>query len=380
MFSKSHTSVNFSNTPSAFRQKDLEKTRAPAGSVRMGAIAMAKKNLDWGSIGFNYHVTDKRYVSTYKDGAWDEGHLTEDPNVTMNECAGILQYGQQVFEGMKAYTWKDGEIVCFRPDLNAQRMYDSAQRIEMPPVPQNKFLDAIDQVVRGNLDWVPPYGSGASLYIRPYEFATGAVIGVSPSTEYQFRVFSTPVGPYYKGGATPIVLQVSDFDRAAPRGTGAVKAALNYAMSLHASVLCHKAGYNENLYLDPATRTYVEETGGSNVIFVDKDNTLVVPKSPSILPSITRRSIVYIAENYLHLKVDERPVKFEELRGFKEAGCCGTAAVISPIGKIVGHGDDINFPSGMEHAGAVISELYDTITGIQQGRIEAPKGWIRHIA
>lgn len=169
------------------------------------------------------------------------------------------------------------------------------------------------------------------LYIRPYEFATGVVIGVKPADEYQFRIFTTPVGPYYKGGANPIAIIVSDFDRAAPRGTGAVKAGLNYAMSLHSSVLAHSAGYAENLYLDPATRTYVEETGGSNAIFVDENNTLVVPKSPSILPSITRRSIVYVAEHYLHLKVDERPVKFSEIKGFKECGLCGTAAVISRL-------------------------------------------------
>ena len=340
---------------------------------------MAKKDLDWGNIGFSYRVTDKRYVSNWKDGNWDEGALISDPNVTLNESAGMLQYCQQVFEGMKAYTWEDGSIVCFRPDLNADRMYESAQRIEMPPFPKDRFLDAIDQVVKGNLDWVPPYGSGASLYLRPYEFATGVVIGVKPADEYQFRVFATPVGPYYKGGATPIAIQVSDFDRAAPHGTGAVKAGLNYAMSLHSSVLAHKAGFAENLYLDAATRTYVEETGGSNAIFVDADGKLVVPKSPSILPSITRRSIVYIAEHYLHLTVDERPVKFEEIKGFKECGLCGTAAVISPVGKIVNHEEVINLPSGMEKAGEVIGELYATITGIQSGKIEAPEGWIRHI-
>lgn len=340
---------------------------------------MAKKDLAWDSIGFSYFATDKRYVSNWKDGKWDDGQLISDPEVRISECAGLMQYCQQVFEGMKAYTWKNGEVVCFRPDLNAERMYNSAQRIEMPPVPKDKFLNAIDAVIRGNLDWVPPYGSGASLYIRPFEFATGKVIGVKPADEYQFRVFCTPVGPYYKGGATPIVLQVADFDRAAPKGTGAVKAGLNYAMSLHASVLAHAAGYNENLYLDPATRSYVEETGGSNVIFVDANDTLVVPKSDSILPSITRRSIVYLAENYLHLKVEERPVKFEEVKGFKEAGCCGTAAVISPVGKIVDHDEEICFPSGMEHAGKIISELYDTITGIQNGRIEGPEGWIRHV-
>lgn len=340
---------------------------------------MAKKDLDWANIGFNYMKTDKRFVATYKDGRWDEGKLVEDETVTLNESAGMLQYCQQVFEGLKAYTWEDGSVVCFRPDMNAERMYNSAQRIEMPPLPKELFLKAIDELVKANLDWVPPYGSGASLYIRPYEFATGVVIGVKPADEYQFRVFATPVGPYYKGGATPIAIQVSDFDRAAPRGTGAVKAGLNYAMSLHSSVKAHAEGYAENLYLDPATRTYVEETGGSNVIFVDKNGTLVVPKSDSILPSITRRSIVYLAKEYLHMTVDERPVKFEEIPNFEECALCGTAAVISPVGKIVDHETVIDIPSGMEKAGPVISKLYETITGIQSGKIEGPEGWIRKI-
>ncbi len=340
---------------------------------------MEKKNMDWGNIGFSYRVTDKRYVSNWKDGAWDDGALIDDPNVVLRESAGMLQYCQQVFEGLKAYTWEDGSVVCFRPDLNAERIYNSAKRIEMPSFPKERFLDAIDQVVKANEAWVPPYGSGASLYIRPFEFATGVVIGVKPADAYQFRVFTTPVGPYYKGGANPIAIQVSDFDRAAPHGTGAVKAGLNYAMSLHSSVLAHAAGFAENLYLDAATRTYVEETGGSNAIFVDENKTLVVPKSDSILPSITRRSIVYVAEHYLGLKVDERPVKFAEIKGFKECGLCGTAAVISPVGMIVNHDEVIKLPSGMDHAGEVIGELYSTLTGIQNGKVKAPEGWIRVI-
>ena len=340
---------------------------------------MEKKNMDWGNIGFSYRVTDKRYVSNWKDGAWDDGALIDDPNVVLSESAGMLQYCQQVFEGLKAYTWEDGSVVCFRPDLNAERIYNSAKRIEMPSFPKERFLDAIDQVVKANEAWVPPYGSGASLYIRPFEFATGVVIGVKPADAYQFRVFTTPVGPYYKGGANPIAIQVSDFDRAAPHGTGAVKAGLNYAMILHSSVLAHAAGFAENLYLDAATRTYVEETGGSNAIFVDENKTLVVPKSDSILPSITRRSIVYVAEHYLGLKVDERPVKFAEIKGFKECGLCGTAAVISPVGMIVNHDEVIKLPSGMDHAGEVIGELYSTLTGIQNGKVKAPEGWIRVI-
>ena len=293
---------------------------------------MEKKNLDWGNIGFSYVTTDYRYVSNYKDGKWDEGTLTEDPNVVINECAGILQYCQECFEGLKAYTTEDGSIVTFRPDLNAERMMDSCARLEMPQFPKERFMEALDKVVKANEAWVPPYGSGATLYIRPYMFASGPVIGVKPSNEYQFRILVTPVGPYFKGGAKPITICVSDFDRAAPHGTGHVKAGLNYAMSLHAHEVAHANGFDENMFLDPATRTYVEETGGANFLFVTKDGELVTPKSDSILPSITRRSLVYVAENYLGLKVTQRPVKLSELGDFAECGLCGTAAVISPVG------------------------------------------------
>mgnify|MGYP002614236088 FL=1 len=340
---------------------------------------MEKKNLDWANIGFSYMPTDMRYVSNYKDGAWDEGTLTADSNVTINECAGILQYCQECFEGLKAYTTEDGSIVTFRPDMNAERMMDSASRLEMPVFPKEKFLDALDQVVKANAAWVPPYGSGATLYIRPYMFASGPVIGVKPADEYQFRMFCTPVGPYFKGGAKPITIKVSDFDRAAPHGTGHIKAGLNYAMSLHAIVTAHQEGYDENMYLDAATRTKVEETGGANFIFVTKDGTVVTPKSNSILPSITRRSLMVVAEKYLGLKVEHREVYFDEVKDFAECGLCGTAAVISPVGKIVDHGKEICFPSGMEKMGPVIQKLYDTLTGIQMGRIEAPEGWIKEI-
>ena len=293
-----------------------------------------KKNIDWSSLGFGYMKTDKRFVSNYKDGAWDEGVLTDDAEVRISECAGVLQYSQSCFEGLKAYTTQQGQIVCFRPDLNAERMADSCRRLEMPVYPVDKWVDAIVQVVRANKDWVAPYGSGATLYIRPYMFGSSPVIGVKPADEYQFRVFTTPVGPYFKGGAKPITIRVSDYDRAAPHGTGHIKAGLNYAMSLYQIVDAHNEGFNENLYLDPATRTKVEETGGANVIFVTKDNTLVVPKSPSILPSITRRSLVWIAANILGMKVEEREVLFSEVKDFAECGLCGTAAVISPVGKI----------------------------------------------
>ena len=295
---------------------------------------METKDLDWGNIGFNYRITDYRYISNYKDGKWDDGELSTDSNVTINESAGILQYCQEVFEGLKAYRTKEGHIVTFRPDLNAKRMYDSAKRLEMPPFPEERFIEAVDKVVLANEAWVPPFGSGATLYIRPYMFASSPVIGVKPAAEYQFRMFTTPVGPYFKGGAKPITITVSDFDRAAPRGTGHIKAGLNYAMSIHPLMEAHRNGFDENMYLDAATRTYVEETGGANFIFITKDKKVVTPKSNSILPSITRRSLLYVAEHYLGLKIEERPVAFDEVKDFAEVGLCGTAAVISPVGRI----------------------------------------------
>ena len=338
------------------------------------------KDIDWGSLGFGYVKTDKRFVANYSKGAWDDGALIDDDTITMSECAGVLQYAQTCFEGLKAYTTEDGRIVTFRPDLNAARMAETCKRLEMPVYPEDKWVDAIVQTVKGNIDYVPPYGSGATLYIRPYMFGINPVIGVKPAEDYQFRVFTTPVGPYFKGGAKPIVIRVSDYDRAAPHGTGHIKAGLNYAMSLHAIVEAHEQGYAENMYLDPGTRTKVEETGGANFIFVTKDGTLVTPKSDSILPSITRRSLMVVAEKYLGMKVEHREVFFSEVKDFAECGLCGTAAVISPVGKIFDHGNEIDFPSGMEEMGPYTKKLYDTLTGIQMGRIEAPEGWIKEIA
>lgn len=337
-----------------------------------------EKNIDWSSLGFGYVKTDYRYVSNFKDGKWDNGELTTDATVTLHESAGVLQYAQTCFEGMKAYRTVDGKVVCFRPDLNAQRMADTCERLEMPKFPIEKFIDAVEQVVKANLDFVPPYGSGASLYLRPYMFGTNAVIGVKPAEEFQFRIFATPVGPYFKGGVKPISLRVPDFDRAAPRGTGHVKAGLNYAMSLYPIVDAHNKGFNENMYLDSQTRTKVEETGGANIIFVTKDNKVVTPKSPSILPSITRRSLMYVAEHYLGLKAEERVIPFTEVKDFKECALCGTAAVLSPVGRVVNGDEEIVF--GMDKMGEITKKLYDTLTGIQLGRIEAPEGWIKVIS
>ena len=340
---------------------------------------MEKKNLDWSNIGFGYMETDYRYVSNYKNGAWDDGALVTDANITLNECACVFQYAQTVFEGLKAYTTEDGHIVCFRPDLNAARLKDSCERLEMPVFPEERFVKAVEEVVKANEAWVPPFGSGATLYIRPYMMGTNSVIGVKPAEEYQFRMFVTPVGPYFKGGAKPITIRVSDFDRAAPHGTGHIKAGLNYAMSLHAIVDAHKKGFDENMYLDPGTRKKVEETGGANFIFITKDNKLVTPKSDSILPSITRRSIMVVAEEYLGMTVEHREVYLDEVPEFAECGLCGTAAVISPVGKIIDHDREICFPSGMEEMGPTTKKLYDTLTGIQMGHIEGPEGWIHKI-
>lgn len=340
---------------------------------------MSKKDIDWGSLGFGYVKTDKRFVANYKDGKWDEGVLSDDDTIPLNECACVLQYAQTCFEGLKAYTTKDGRIVCFRPDLNAKRMAESCERMRMPVFPEEKFVEAVINTVRANAQWVPPFGSGATLYLRPFMFGSDSIIGVKPANEYQFRIFATPVGPYFKEGAKPITVRISDLDRAAPHGTGHIKAGLNYAMSLYNIVDAHENGFDENVYLDSASRTFIEETGGANIIFVTKDNKIVTPKSNTILPSITRRSLMVVAKEYLGLEVEERPIRLDGVKDFAECGLCGTAAVISPVGKIVNHDEEICFPSGMKEMGPITKKLYDTLTGIQMGEIDAPEGWIQVI-
>lgn len=332
-------------------------------------------NLDFVSLGFDYIKTDYRYVANYTDGHWDNGGLTRDADIVLSESACVLHYCQTCFEGMKAYQTKDGRIVCFRPEMNAARMADSCRRMVIPVLPEGMFLEAVRQTVKANLSYVPPYGTGASLYLRPIILGTTALLGVKPATDFQFRLFGSPVGPYFKGGVRPLKLRVSDFDRAAPRGTGHTKAGLNYAMSLYAITDAHENGYDENVYLDPVTRTCIEETGGANVLFVSKQGHLVVPASSSILPSITRRSLVQVAKDYLGLTVEERPVKLSELEDFAECGLCGTAAVISPVGSIDDHGKVYTF----EGLGPVVSKLRQTLTGIQLGEIPAPEGWLMEI-
>ena len=304
---------------------------------------MEKKDLDWANLSFEYQPTDYSYVSNYRDGAWDDGALTADHSIRLSECAGILHYCQEVFEGLKAYTTESGDVVCFRPDQNAHRMADSARRIVMPPFPEDRFVDAVEKVVRANAAWVPPVGSGATLCIRPLRVARGDVSGGKPADEYQFRILVTPVGAYYKGGVKPVKVQVSQYDRAAPHGTGNIKAGLNYAMSLYPSVEAHAAGYADNMFLDPETRT----------------------------------SLVDVAESYLGMKVIQRQVRFDEIDQFVECGMCGTAAVISPVGEVDAADKQVVY--GMDHVGPVMQRLRETLTGIQSGEIEDRFGWVHKI-
>lgn len=336
---------------------------------------MEKVNLDWKTLGFSYLKTDFRYVSRHKDGKWDDGALVEDNRLYIEECATALHYGQQSFEGLKAYTTKDGKVQLFRPDQNAKRMNLSADRLLMPRIPEEKFIDACVQVVKANMKWVPPYGTGATLYLRPMLIGVGENIGVKPAPEYIFAIFCMPVGAYFKGGMTPVNFITSEFDRAAPHGTGAAKVGGNYAGSLYPHQLAVEKGFADCIYLDPATHTKIEEVGAANFFGITKDNKFVTPKSPSILPSITKYSLMHVAKEYLGMEVCERDVLIDNLDEFSEAGACGTAAVISPIGGISHSGNMHVFYSETE-VGPVTKKLYDTLTGIQFGEVEAPEGWL----
>jgi len=332
-------------------------------------------NLDWGNIGFSYRKTNANYVSHWKDGAWDAGRLTQENTFTISIASPVLHYGQECFEGLKAYRRKNGSIGLFRPDLNAERMQDSCRRVLMPEVPQDKFIEAVEMVVKANEEFVPPYGSGATLYIRPFVIGVGENIGVKPAPEYIFCVFVTPVGPYFKGGMTPINLVVTDYDRAAPAGTGAVKVGGNYAASLMPHELAAHDGYIDCVYLDPKTHTKIEEVGAANFFGITRDNVFVTPASPSILPSITKKSLLYIAEHVFGMRVEERDVLIDNLDEFVEAGACGTAAVISPIGSLT-HGQDKHVFYSETEVGPVTRQLYERLTGMQFGEVDAPAGWI----
>lgn len=332
-------------------------------------------NIDWDNLGFSYIKTDFRYVSHWKDGQWDEGQLVADHKISISEASACLHYGQQCFEGLKAYRTKHGDIQIFRPDENAKRMRNSARRLLMPEVPEEKFVDAVRQVVRANAAYVPPYGTGATLYIRPLLIGVGDSIGVGPAPEYLFCVFCVPVGAYFKGGMKPVNFIVSDFDRAAPYGTGGTKVGGNYAASIYPHRLAKESGFSDCIYLDPTTHTKIEEVGAANFFGITRDDEFVTPESPSILRSITKYSLLYLAKEHLRLKTLERDVFVDNLGEFKEAGACGTAAVITPIGGIQYKGRLHVFHSETE-VGPITQKLYNLLCGIQFGDLEAPEGWI----
>ncbi|MDV3427521.1 MAG: branched-chain amino acid aminotransferase [Bacillota bacterium] len=335
-------------------------------------------NIDWSKLGFSYMKTDLRYVSKWKDGKWDEGSLTESNTITLSEASTALHYGQQCFEGLKAYRRKDGKVQLFRPDQNAKRMINSCRRILMPEFPEEKFVNTCIDVVKANESYIPPYGTFGSLYLRPYIIGVGDNLGVKPAPEFIFSVFCSPVGAYFKGGMVPVNFNVSDYDRAAPNGTGGAKVGGNYAASMLSHEKAVKEGFADSIYLDPATHTKIEEVGAANFFGITKDNKFITPKSPSILPSITKYSLLYIAREYLHLEVEERDVYIDEIDEFKEAGACGTAAVISPIGGIY-YKDKLHVFHSETEVGPITKKLYDTLIGIQFGDVPAPEGWIVEI-
>ncbi|QLB13201.1 branched chain amino acid aminotransferase [Bisgaardia hudsonensis] len=333
------------------------------------------KNIDWKNLGFSYVKTDYRYIAYWKDGKWSDGELTQDNTLRISEGSTALHYGQQCFEGLKAYRCKDNSINLFRPDENAKRMQRSCQRLLMPEVPTEMFIDACKQVVKANQDWIGPYGSGATLYLRPYLIGVGDNIGVHPAPEYIFSIFCCPVGAYFKGGMKPTNFIVSEYDRAAPQGTGAAKVGGNYAASLYPGKLAHDKNFSDCIYLDPQTHTKIEEVGAANFFGITKDNKFITPKSPSILPSITKYSLLYLAKERLGLETIEGDIYINQLAQFKEAGACGTAAVISPIGGIQ-YKDNFHVFYSETEVGEVTKKLYNELVGIQFGDIPAPENWI----
>ena len=336
---------------------------------------MSEPLLDWANLGFSYIKTDFRYIARWKDGKWDDGQLTSDNVLHISEGSTALHYGQQCFEGLKAYRCKDGSINLFRPDENAKRMQRSCHRLLMPEVPIEMFVDACKQVVKANEKFIGPYGSGATLYLRPFLIGVGDNVGVNPAPEYIFSIFCCPVGAYFKGGMKPTNFIVSEYDRAAPQGTGAAKVGGNYAASLLPGKEAKKRNFGDCIYLDPKTHTKIEEVGSANFFGISKNNEFVTPLSPSILPSITKYSLLYLAEERLGLKAIEGDVYIDKLNDFTEAGACGTAAVITPIGGIQ-NGDDFHVFYSETEVGPVIKKLYAELTGIQFGDIEAPENWI----
>lgn len=342
---------------------------------------VSKKELNWSELGFQYVKTDFRFSAIHRDGGWDEGTLVSDEHIAVHEGAPALHYAQQCFEGMKAQTAEDGRILLFRPDLNSQRMNDAATRLLMPEVPRELFMRGVEEAVRSNYPWIPPYGSGASLYIRPMLIGVGENLGLKPARQFEFRVFVSPVGPYYKeAGLAVISLAVSGMDRAAPKGTGSFKVGANYAGGLLATRKAQELGANEALYLDSAEGRFIDEAGSANIIIVMKDGTLVTPASRAILPSITRRSIMEIARTELGMKTEERPIELRtEIDQFEEMAACGTAAVLSPVGRIYFDDEWHVIHKDGKTVGPIMQKVYDSLVELQKGDREDRFGWLHEV-
>ena len=331
-------------------------------------------NLDWNNLGFKYRDTAAHVEYHWKDGKWDAGELVAEPYLKMHIAAACLHYGQECFEGMKVFRQKSGKVVCFRPRENAERMQRTALRTCMPPVSTELFLEAIRRVVQANIDYIPPYGTGGSLYIRPLLIGTGPQIGVAPASEYTFLILVTPAGAYYKGGLKPVrAVILDDYDRAAPLGMGDVKVGGNYAASIFAHESAKKMGFPVELYLDAKTHTLVEEFATSNFLGIKKDGTYVTTDSRSVLPSVTNRTLMEICRDKGRT-VERRPLPYTELREFKEIAACGTAVVVTPVYEIV-RGNDIITIGDSESCGPVVQDLFETVQGIQYGELPDTHDW-----
>jgi branched-chain amino acid aminotransferase len=331
--------------------------------------------MDYSSLGFQYHPTDSYYVRYFKNGKWEQGQLTHDRFLSISMFSQVIHYGQEAFEGLKAYMTKDGSINLFRPDMNAKRLQRSCRRLLMPEITEEDFINAVIEVVKANRKHVPPYGSGASLYIRPVLFGIGDNLGVNPASEYIFAIMTSPVGPYFKGALKPVRMMVSEYDRAAPFGTGDIKTGGNYASSLLPNRLAKEQGFADCIYLDPATHTKIDEVGAANFFGITNKGVYVTPISSSILPSITQDSLKYLAMNKLGLKVEERDVLITDLDDFEEIGACGTAAAVTPIYEVT-HKSKVIYHKEPNKIGFISQQLSKIITDVQVGKIKFFNQWV----
>ena len=329
-------------------------------------------SIDWNNLGFEYMDTNCHVKYTWKNGSWNKGELVNDPHISLHIGATSLHYGQACFEGLKAFKGEDGKIRIFRADENSKRLNSSARRTQMPEVPEETFIDAVKTAVEENIDFVPPYESGGALYIRPLLIGSGPRIGIQPADEYSFIVLVIPVGNYYKGGLKPVPAVIVDgYDRTAAGGTGAVKVAGNYAASLEPQKIAKEKGFPINLYLDAKEHKYIDEFGTSNFIAL-KGNMYITPKSDSILPSITNKSLMTLAED-MGMTVERRPIEVNEISNFDAVGACGTAVVITPVSEIHHHDHVYKVGDGSVHPR--LHELYDRIAAIQKGKAEDKFNW-----